>query len=126
MVEDSQQIKEAVYQHRFQVSQPQKYRVAYHLNVNSNNNNKNNNNSNNNYAPRCEIKDPCNYTPRCEIKDPRNYTPRCEIKDPRIYTPRCEIKDPLKEYKLIHSPEEGLDLKSECILVSAMVHLPQE
>ena len=29
-------------------------------------------------------------------------------------------------YKLIHRPEEELDLKSECILVSAMVHLPQE
>ena len=25
--------------------------------------------------------------------------------------------------KLIHRPEEGLDLKSECIVVSAMVHL---
>ena len=28
--------------------------------------------------------------------------------------------------KLIHRPEEGLNLKSECILVSAMVHLSQE
>ena len=41
------------------------------------------------------------------------------------YTPRCKIKDPTY-YKLIHRPEEGLDLKSECILVSATVHLPQE
>ena len=43
------------------------------------------------------------------------------------YTPRCEIKDPMY-YKLIHRPEEELNLKSECILqlVSAMVHLPQE
>ena len=32
-----------------------------------------------------------------------------------------------KQYsQLIHRPEEGLDLKSECIEVSAMVHLPQE
>ena len=28
--------------------------------------------------------------------------------------------------KLIHRSEKGLDLKSEYILVSAMVHLPQE
>ena len=28
--------------------------------------------------------------------------------------------------KLIHRTEEELDLKFECILVSAMVHLPQE
>ena len=28
--------------------------------------------------------------------------------------------------KLIHRPEEGLDLKSECVVVSEMVHLPQE
>ena len=27
---------------------------------------------------------------------------------------------------LIHRTEKGLNLKSECILVSAMVHLPQE
>ena len=27
---------------------------------------------------------------------------------------------------LIHRPEEGLDLKSECILLSAMVHVSQE
>ena len=38
-----------------------------------------------------------------------------------IYTPRCN------SHKLIHRPEEGLDLKSECIImVSAMMHLPQE
>ena len=67
------------------------------------------------------------YTPRSEIKDPR-YTPRSEIKDPRC-TPRSEIKDPrniIYITKLIHRPDEGLNLKCECILVSAMVHLPQE
>ena len=29
------------------------------------------------------------------------------------------------KYKLIHRPQEGLNLKCECILVSAMVHLRQ-
>ena len=42
------------------------------------------------------------------------------------HTPICEIKDPCNITKLIHRPEEGLNFKSECILVSAMVHLPQE
>ena len=42
------------------------------------------------------------------------------------YSPRFEIKDPRNIIKLLHRPEEGLNLKSECILVSAMVHLPQE
>ena len=44
----------------------------------------------------------------------------------RSYTPRCEIKNPHNITKLIHRPEEGLNLKYECILVSAMVHLAQE
>ena len=39
------------------------------------------------------------------------------------YTPRCEIKDP---HNILHRPEKKLNLKSECILASAMVHLPQE
>ena len=47
------------------------------------------------------------------------------------YTPRCELKHPRNIIqhninKLIHRLEERLDLKSECILVSAMVHLLQE
>ena len=36
-----------------------------------------------------------------------------------------EISQSLRT-KLIHRPEKELNLKSECILVSAMVHLPQE
>ena len=41
-----------------------------------------------------------------------------------INTPRCELKDSCKLYKLKHEPEEILNLKFHCILVSAMVHLP--
>ena len=51
------------------------------------------------------------------LKDPRNYTPRCEINS------REELNS---KYKKNARPEEGLNLKSECIVVSAMVHLPQE
>ena len=42
------------------------------------------------------------------------------------YTPKYNLKDRRNITKLIHRPEKGLNLKSECILVSAMVHLPQE
>ena len=43
------------------------------------------------------------------------------------YTPRCKHLRNINNIhvnKLIHRPEEGLDFKSEYILVSAMVHLP--
>ena len=40
------------------------------------------------------------------------------------YTERWELKD--SRNIIIHRPEEGLDLKYECILVSAMVHQSQE
>ena len=58
------------------------------------------------------------------------YTPRCEIKDPRntILHPKMRNKGSTQYNitKLIHRPEKGLNLKSECIVVSAMVHLPQK
>ena len=56
-----------------------------------------------------------------------------QSKSSTIYTPRCEIKSGNREELNSHTstwknarPEEGLNLKSECILVSAMVYLHQK
>ena len=45
-------------------------------------------------------------------------TPRCNLKDP------CNIKN--INNKIIHRPEEAVDIQSELIFVNSMVHLPQE
>ena len=51
----------------------------------------------------------------------------------QVHTPRCEVKRGNWEELNSHTstwknarPEEGSNLKSECVLVSAMVHLTQE
>ena len=48
-----------------------------------------------------------------------DYTPTCEINDLRINNIN-------NINKLIHRPEEALEIQFELIFVNAMVHLPQE
>ena len=51
--------------------------------------------------------------------------PKMRNKDPRLY-PKMQLKGPRNINKLIHRPEEVLDIQFELIFINAMVHLSQE